>query len=111
MSEEGILLALGYVANDATIAQLRGILSKCDFETSELDRIVGLNDKLKIYGAHVAMSNSNPYFKIKNEATNEERKGAATEIINAWAEKYRLELQKVADKETYYVLGRQISKN
>ena len=105
------MLALGYVANNATIAQLRGILSKCDFETSELDRIVGLNDKLKIYGAHVAMSNSNPYFKIKNEATNEERKTAVEDIISAWSEKFKLKLQKVAGKETYYILGRQISKN
>ena len=48
MSEDGILLALGYSVNDATVAQLRGILSKCDFEDNELDRIVGLNDKLKI---------------------------------------------------------------
>ena len=51
MSEDGILLALGYSVNDATVAQLRGILSKCDFEDNALDRIVGLNDKLKIYGA------------------------------------------------------------
>lgn len=80
-------------------------------ETSELDRIVAQKRCLKFYGAHVAMSNSNPYFKIKNEATNEDRKGAATErSANAWAEKYRLELQKVAGKETYYVLGRQLQK-
>ena len=57
------------------------------------------------------MSNSNPYFKIKNDATNEERKTAAEEIISAWSEKFKLKLQKVAGKETYYVLGRQISKN
>lgn len=111
MSEDGILLALGYSVNDATVAQLRGILSKCDFEDNELDRIVGLNDKLKIYGAHVAMSNSNPYFKIKNDATNEERKTAVEDIISVWSEKFKLKLQKVAGKETYYVLGRQISKN
>lgn len=36
MSEEGILLALGYVANDATIQQLRGILSKCDSKLASL---------------------------------------------------------------------------
>ena len=42
MSEEGILISLGYSANDATLKQLRGILSKCDFEDNELDRIITL---------------------------------------------------------------------
>lgn len=47
MNEEGILVSLGYVLNDSTLEQLRGILSKCDFNQSELDDIINLNDKLK----------------------------------------------------------------
>lgn len=106
MNEEGILVALGYSVNDATINQLRGILSKCDFEDNELDRIIMLNDKLKIYGAYIAMSNSNNYFKIKNEAQSQEHKNAVRELIFNWSDKYKLKLQKVENKETYYITGR-----
>lgn len=106
MSEEGILIALGYSVNDATTAQLRGILSKCDFDTAELDHIVALNDKLKIYGAYIAMSNSNPYFKIKNEAATEEKREAVRDMIFGWSDKYKLRLEKVSGKETYYISGR-----
>ncbi|MSN95648.1 type II secretion system protein [Campylobacter sp. FMV-PI01] len=106
MSEEGILVSLGYVLNDATLLQLRGILSKCDFTNSELESIINLNDKLKIHGAYIAMSNSNDYFKIKNQPENDREKESVRDIIFAWANKHKINLEKVQNKETYYILGR-----
>lgn len=106
MNEEGILVSLGYSVNEATLKQLRGILSKCDFESNELERIVMLNDKLKIYDAYVAMSNSNDYFKVKYEKTSESQKEAVLDIIFGWSEKFKLKVQKVENKETYYITGR-----
>ena len=106
MSEEGILLALGYTSSEAVITQLRGILSKCDFTDTELEHIVTLNDKLKIYDAYIAMSNTNPYFKIKNEAATKERKEAVVDMIKTWSDKFNIALEKVPNKDTYYILGR-----
>ena len=106
MSEEGILISLGYSANDATLKQLRGILSKCDFEDNELDRIITLNDKLKIYNAYVAMSNTHDSFKIKYDATGKMQKKAVLDLIFSWSEKFQLKIKKVENKETYYITGR-----
>lgn len=106
MNEEGILVSLGYSVNDSTIAQLRGILSKCDFEDNELEKIILLNDKLEKFSAYIAMSNSNPYFKIKNEDKAEDVVKAVREAIFEWSEKYKLGLEKVEGKETYYIVGR-----
>ncbi|PSM52307.1 hypothetical protein CBLAS_0307 [Campylobacter blaseri] len=106
MNEEGILVSLGYVMNDSTLKQVRAILSKCDFDSNELDRIVTLNDRLKTYGAYIAMSNSNDYFKIKNEPKQESEKEVVRDMIFTWADKYKFELEKVADRETYYIVGR-----
>lgn len=108
MNEEGILTALGYSVNDSTINQLRGILSKCDFEDNELEKIVMLNDKLRVYEgvAYIAMSNSNDYFKIKIVADDAKLEAVIKEEILAWSNKYKLNLEKVVGKETYYVTGR-----
>lgn len=106
MNEDGILTALKYSVNASTIAQLRAILSKCDFDENELHRIVTLNDKLAIYGAYIAMSNSNDCFKIKNEAKSDDAKNAVRELILSWSDKYKLKLEKIDTKETYYIVGR-----
>lgn len=106
MNEEGILLAFGYNANDATLKQLRAILSRCDFEQTELEKIVALNDKLKTYGAYIAMSNSNNYFKIKNESPDKHIREAVREAIFSWSDKNKRKLEKVEGKETYYITDR-----
>jgi len=106
MNEEGILVALKLGVTDATRAQLRGILSKCDFEPNELEKIVLLNDKLQSFGAFIAMSNSYDYFKIKNESPTVAGKKAVMDIVFEWSDKYRLKLEKVPNKDTYYIIGR-----
>jgi hypothetical protein len=51
------------------------------------------------------MSNSNDYFKIKIDATGEISAAEAMEKINHFADKYKVSLQKVDGKPTYYILG------
>ncbi|MCI6989558.1 MAG: type II secretion system protein [Campylobacter sp.] len=105
--KDGVLVALGYNSNEGTVAQLKAILSKCDFEDNELKRIVELNDNIKKYeGAYIAMSNSNPYFKVKIETADENLVKVFREDIFAWSDKYKLKLEKVDGKETYYITGR-----
>ena len=106
MNDDVIFLCLVFFLNDSTLEQLRGILSKCDFNQSELDDIINLNNKLKIYGAYIAMSNSNPYFKIKNEPDSERERKVVRDMIFEWADKYKMNLEKVSGKETYYIKGR-----
>lgn len=105
MNKEGILVELGYTANEAEIEKLNRILSKCDFDNTVLSKIITLNDKLKIFDGYIAMSNSEDYFKIKNESQNPENQKAAEDIILTWSKKYKIEVEKVKNKNTYYIIG------
>lgn len=97
-----ILTQLGYTPQENVIEQMKQILSKCDLDSSQIDNIIALNDKLKTGGAFIAMSNSNPYLKIKNVD-----KFGENSIIE-WANKHKIRLEKVESKNTFYILGRQI---
>ena len=54
----------------------------------------------------MALSSSKDCFKIKNEAQGEEMIKSTNEIIQKWSKKYKIELEKVSGKETYYILGK-----
>lgn len=106
MNEEKILVSLGYNVSDATMAQVRGILSKCDFDENQIEKILMLNDKIKIYDGYVNMSNSHDYFKIKNDSEDEDKQEVVRQTIKSWEEKYKFVVEKLPNKETYYIKGR-----
>lgn len=105
MTYESILNQLGYTPNEALSLQL----SRIEANTHGFDKIIkhvlDLHEALKTDESYVAMSNSNDYFKIKIDATGETSAADALEKINHFADKYKVELQKVAGKPTYYILG------
>ena len=52
------------------------------------------------------MSNSKDHFKIKcDEDTSADNLAAFTQLVKYWADKYKVELQKVENKNTYYIIG------
>ena len=52
------------------------------------------------------MSNSEEYLKIKCDADiNADNLAAFTELVSRWADKYKLALKKVDNKNTYYIIG------
>lgn len=106
MNKDGILVSLGYGENESTTAQLEGILNECDFTTTELEKVVLLNDNLKKFEAYVAMSNTNNYFKVKSESSDLETIKAIREKIFEWADRYKFSIEKVDGKETYYITGK-----
>lgn len=70
--------------------------------------IISLNDKLKHMHAYIALSNSEPYFKIKCDTANDSEQiiKEFTDEINHFSEKYHVELKKVQNKDVYYIIGR-----
>ncbi|MEA3288879.1 MAG: hypothetical protein U9Q04_01755 [Campylobacterota bacterium] len=70
--------------------------------------IISLNDKLKHMHAYVALSNSESYFKIKCDSQNDspEIVEEFTQEVNHFSEKYHVELQKVPNKDVYYIIGK-----
>lgn len=105
MQKEAMLTQLGYVPNDALLKQLQ----KIEVNTTGYDKIqkhiMDLNDHLKVDGSYVAMSNSNDYFKIKIDSTSPTAIEQAHEKVKHFSEKYKVEVDKLENKNTYYILG------
>jgi len=98
--KEGVLKQLGYNEND--LKRLEEVIKNTPGFEKILNHIVALNDKLKHTNSFVGFSNSVPHLKIKIESLSEEIKKEAEEIIEKWAKKYNVVLEKVKDG-VYYI--------
>ncbi len=105
MQRDAMLTQLGYVPNDALLNQLERIEKNTAGYEKIQKHIMDLNDHLKVDDSYVAMSNSNDYFKIKIESTSPEMAQEAHEKIQHFSEKYKVTVEKVDKKETYYIIG------
>lgn len=105
MNNHAILTQLGYTISPSTEAQAeRVIANTAGFESIE-KHLIALHDALKVHHSFVAFSNNKDYFKIKNEAIGAEMVEEVNEIIAKWATKYKVTLEKVPQKDTYYIVG------
>ena len=106
MIKSAILRQLGYGVSENSLAQVQKAIDN----TKEFDyvqkHLIALHDTLKPRLSFVALSSSKDYFKIKNEAKGEEMIKNTNELIQNWSKKYKIELEKVPNKETYYILGK-----
>lgn len=105
MQREAMLTQLGYTPNDALLKQLEEIESNTAGYEKIQKHIMDLHDHLKVNSAYVALSNSNNYFKIKIESSSQELAKEAHEKINHFSEKFKVSIEKLDNKETYYILG------
>ncbi|MBD3799350.1 hypothetical protein [Sulfuricurvum sp.] len=105
MTYEAILNQLGYTPNEALVDQLSRIEKNTSGYEKIIKHILDLHEALKTDESYVAMSNTNDYFKIKIDATSEVSASDAMDKINHFSEKYKVQLQKVNGKSTYYVIG------
>ena len=105
MQKEAMLTQLGYVPNEALISQL----SKIEINTAGYEKIkkhiMDLHDHLKVDDAYVAMSNSTDKFKIKIESSSAELAEEAHEKVMHFCDKYKVNIEKLENKNTYYILG------
>ena len=99
-------LALG--DSESTINQVKQAIENTKSFNMFSKHIISFNDRLKHINSYIALSNSKPYFKIKCDST-QESKELITEFtteVNHFANKYHITLEKVKDKDVYYILGR-----
>ena len=105
MHKQAILTQLGYGLTPSTEAQLdRVIAHTVGFENVE-KHLIALHDALKAYHGFVAHSSNKDYFKIKNEAPSSEMIEEVNDMILKWSAKYKITVEKVPNKNTYYVIG------
>jgi len=105
VNDEAVLTKLGYVPNEALMVQLDKIKNATNGYEKIIKHILDLHDALAVDKSYVSLSNSKNYFKIKIEAQTEEMKEEALEKLERFAEKFKVVLEKVDGKETYYIIG------
>jgi len=105
MHREAMLTQLGYAPNNALLNQLKKIEANTAGYEKIRKHIMDLHDALKVDGSFVAMSNTNDYFKIKVEAPSPEIAEEAHEKIRHFSDKFKVKIDKLSDKEAYYIVG------
>ena len=105
MTRDAMLKQLGYAPNDALIKQLEKVEQNTTGYEKIQKHIMDLHDHLKVDGSFVALSNSEDCFKIKVEAPSPELAKEAHEKIQRFSEKFKVQVNKLENKETYYILG------
>ena len=106
LTPEALLVQLGYKKSDQTLKQINDIISNTDGFERFSQHIPSFNDALAVEKGFIAMSNSEDHLKIKcDEDSGADNLSAFTALVKHWAEKYKLELKQVANKNTYYIIG------
>jgi hypothetical protein len=105
MQKDAMLRQLGYAPNEALINQLDRIERNTVGYEKIQKHIMDLHDHLKVDGSFVALSNSQNYFKIKVEASTPELAEEAHEKIKHFSNKFKVTVNRLDNKKTYYILG------
>ena len=105
MQDKAMLIQLGYTPNDALVEQFKKIKQNTNGYEKIEKHIMDLNDHLKVDNAYVALSNSKDYLKIKVESPTPELAEEAYEKIKHFSEKFKVQVEKIPNKNTYYILG------
>jgi len=108
ITPEALLTQLDYPINEHTLEQINkaidNTLSFDDFSK----HLLSLKDNIAHYYGFIALSNSHNYFKIKcEESESEENIKAFRDATEAWAHKYKVIIQQVDSKPTFYIIGQQ----
>lgn len=105
MKNDALLNQLGYTVTQSAQAQMQKVVNNTlGFDHVE-KHLIALHDALKSHLSFVALSSNRDYFKIKNEAVGEEMRSEVNEMIERWSKKYKIDIEKVPNKDTYYVIG------
>ncbi|QSZ42407.1 hypothetical protein GJV85_09905 [Sulfurimonas aquatica] len=105
MQRNAMLRQLGYAPNDALEKQLEAIEMNTPGYEKIQKHIMDLHDHLKVDGSFVALSNSCDCFKIKVEAPSPELALDAHQKIEHFSSKFKIDIKKLDNKETYYISG------
>ncbi len=105
MTNDAILKQLDYTVTDSALAQVEKVISNTHGFDHVEKHLITLHDQLKAHLSYIALSSTKDCFKIKNEAKGEEMVKEVNEMITKWSEKFKIDIEKVDGKDTYYVIG------
>jgi len=106
LTPEALLSQLGYSNTESSLVQMEETIKNTNGFNKFSKHILALHDELAHIKGFVALSNSKNVFKIKcSEDVSDEIKQEFTTLVENWSKKYKVQIEKVANKTTYYILG------
>ena len=105
MHNDAMLRQLGYTPNSSLVSQFENIKKNTKEYVKIEKHIMDLHDHLKVNNSYIALSNSKDYLKIKIEAQTEALNEEAHEKVRHFSDKYKVQVEKLPQKDTYYILG------
>lgn len=106
LTPEALLVQLGYTKNEQTLKQINDIIKNTHGFEKFSQHLPSFNDALAVEKGFIAMSNSQDYLKIKcEEDSSADNLSAFITLVKHWAEKYKFNLKKIENKNTYYIIG------
>lgn len=108
VTPEVLLTQLGYTKSEQTLKQAQNAIDNTKGFERFSKHLISLHDELAKIKGIVALSNSKDVFKIKgSEETPSETQEAFERLVQNWASKYKIQIEQVAKKPTYYILGQE----
>jgi len=106
LSPEALLTQLDYTPTEQSIEQMKKAIENTKGFENFSKHIISLHDELAHLKGVVALSSSKDVFKIKGSTeTSTEIQEEFTQLIKHWSEKYKITLEQVGNKPTYYIIG------
>jgi len=106
LTPEALLSQLGYNKTESSIKQMEKTIDNTNGFNKFSKHILSLHDQLAHLKGFIALSNSKNVFKIKrSQEVSEEIDKEFSNLVEGWANKYKIELEKVVNKPTYYIIG------
>jgi len=105
MTNDAILKQLDYTVTDSALEQVEKVKNNTNGFDYVEKHLITLHDQLKAHLSYVALSSNKDFFKIKNEAKGKEMIKEVDQMISKWSAKFKIVIEKVEGRNTYYVIG------
>ena len=106
ITAESLLKQLKLDVTENSLTQMNKVIDNTPSALKFFKHIFSLNDTLSHLDAFIVPSSSNDYLKIKyHPGTQSENLDKFHEVVIHWSTKYKVELEKLDNKEVYYIKG------
>lgn len=106
ITAESLLKQLKLDVTPNSLSQMDNVISNTPQALKFFKHIFAFNDSLSSMDAFIAPSSSCDLLKIKYHGEGlEDKVSLFHEAVNHWSDKYKVSLEKLDNKEVYYVQG------
>lgn len=105
ITPNALLTQLKLSVNETSLAQMERIINNTPDALKFFKHLFSLNDTLSHIDAFIAPSSSCDLLKIKLHGDIPEKIEEFHKIVKHWSDKYKVDVEKVSQKEVYYIKG------